>query len=308
MKSHEELVATLKSRGMVVGEFTLTYDGAFTGDDVDWNYKDMAHLFHMHPGVRPVLGIIEHEKAIFINLQSVLGLRLPLCMVSYHPPDGPETYFTAWLFYVLVVSTRYSNPKPGTCLIETDYSVCAPKPLFWTLPIVRWLIKRNYRWLMEGDAPMRNRRAELRARGYTFRRAGDRYSFLESLKLGQTNVVPPAAAVTLPTTEVNIDTDLLAGGEVLLGDDGHLGLRLVRNGDRILAFPRLCDHEGASLDGRPCTNSHIQCPWHGRIVPALAELGALSAGAEETEAGPYRLVRTGSRLRIEPLEAGTRST
>jgi len=300
IKSHDELVAALKAAGVVVDAFTLASEGDYTEADAEWNYKDVPHLFYVHPNMRPVLGIVEHDKNIFISMQRILGLWLPFSVVSYHAPAQPETSFTTWLFYTLVVSVRYMHPASGTCRIETIYSVGAPKLLAWTLPIVRWLIKRNYRSLMEGDTPMRARRVDLRKRGYEFSRTGDRYSFLESLDITRSNVIPPRGAVPFPAAEIDLNDDLPPGAEVLLGDDGHLGLRLIRQGDQIMVFPRLCKHEGALLDGQICEKKRIRCPWHGRVVAPLAELNAMHPDRVERKAGWYLLKREGTVLSIEP--------
>jgi len=300
MKSHDELVAALEAAGMVARAFTITTQGPYTEEDADWNYKDVAHLFHVHPNIHPVLGIVEDDKNIFINLQEVLGMRLPLSVVSYHPATEPETSFTTWLFYVLIVSVRSAPADGETCRIETRYSLVAPKLLAWTFPLFRWFIKRNYRRLMEGDIPMRSRRVELRKRGYRFRRDGDRYSFLDSLDIARTNVIPPVKASPFETARIELDKELPSGGEILLGDDGHLGLRFIRQGDQILVFPRLCQHQGALLDGEVCTNKRLKCPWHGRIIAPLAELNAGRSEREERRAGAYLLRREGFVLSVEP--------
>lgn len=304
MKSHDEIVAALKATGMTVDQFTLESEGAFTEADADWNYKDVPHLFHVHPGVRPVLGIIEHDQFVWINMQRVFGLRAPIIVASYHAADHPETYFTTWFAFALVVSARYAQRDARTCRVEVSYSVAAPKLLAWSLPMVRWVIKRNYRWLMEADILMRGRRADLRKRGYGFDRPGERYSFLDSMEINRSNVVPPAETAPFDAVTIDVGADLPPGTEILFGDDGHLGLRLIRQGDRILVFPRLCSHEGASLDGRACENERIKCPWHGRVIAPLAMLHATRPEREERTVGAYRLRREDGMLRIEPGAEG----
>ena len=126
MKSHDDLVAALKAAGMVANAFTITSQGPFTEEDADWNYKDVPHLAHVHPNMHPVLGIVEDDKNIFINLQKIFGARLPLSVVSYHPATEPETSFTTWLFYVLIVSVRSAQADAVTCCIETRYSLVGP--------------------------------------------------------------------------------------------------------------------------------------------------------------------------------------
>lgn len=306
MASHDELVRTLKATGMTVDTFIVECQGAFTEADADWNYKDVAHHFHVHGGIRPILGIVEHDKNVFINLKKVLGYWLPRSVVSYHAPLDPETSFTTWLFYALVTSTRFAQTNADTCRIETTHSVCAPKLLAWSLPFVRRLINRNYRLLMEGDIPMRERRVELRRRGYRFARSGERHSFLESLKISSSNVVFPAQAAPFNAVMVDLETDLPPGAEILLGDNGHLGLRLIRQGDRIFAFARMCTHEGALLDGQTCMNGFLKCPCHGRMHAPIVELNAREPEREECQTDAYRLTREGSVLSIEPCGDATR--
>jgi len=300
MKSQQELVAALKAEGMVFRSFTLRSEGRYAAADAEWNYKDVLHLFHVHHRMRPVLGIIEDDKEIFLNLQTVLGLRLPLSIVSYHPAGQPGTSYMSWLFYVLTITTRYSEPSAGICRIEATYMVGAPKLLAWTLPVIRWLIKRNHRVLAADDDPVRERRMELRRRGYDFQRSGKHYTFLETMDLTKNNVIPPAGAAPFSVPEVKIERDLPPGREFLVGDDGHFGLRLIRQNDRILVFPRMCRHEGASLDRLKCENGRLICPWHRRVIAPLAQLHAFDPKFEEHRAGAYIIARNGTSLSVRP--------
>ena len=77
---------------------------------------------------------------------------------------------------------------------------------------------------------------------------------------------------------------LSSDGEYLHGRDDHLGIQIVRSGTMISVYPRLCPHEGASLDKKNfwvCSRTReiprsgqkghkIMCPWHGRLFEPMA--------------------------------------
>lgn len=301
MRSKEALKTELETAGLVFDEFDIHLEGPYTASDADWNYKDVPHLSFMHPGVRPTLGIVTDDTMITINMQKLLGLWLPMTVVNYHPEGKPQTYFTTWLFFALIVSTSYTQLEPLRCRVTTQYAVGAPWLLSWALPIIRFLLRRNNDWLMEGDIPMRKRRGELRARGYGFTRMNDEhYTFAETMNIGRSNVTIPATLAPPPQISVDLSAPT-ASGQYLVGDDGLYGLRLVRDKDRVMVFPRMCPHEGACLDDRPCEDGRIKCEWHGRIFTPLAEFDLSVDHAETREAGPFQITRTGSTLSFVPI-------
>jgi nitrite reductase/ring-hydroxylating ferredoxin subunit len=303
MRSKEALKSELQSAGLVFDEFSIHLEGPYTSSDADWNYKDVPHLSYMHPGVRPVLGIVNDDTMITINMQKLLGLWLPMAVVNYHPNGQPQTYFTTWFFFVLMVTTQYEQLEPLRCRVTTNYSVGGPWLLSWVLPVIRFLLKRNNSWLMEGDIPMRTRRGELRARGYQFSRPpNETYTFAETVNVSKSNVAPPPQAPASART-INLDTDLTSDGQYLFGDDGHLGLRILRQGDRVMVFPRMCPHEGASLDNRPCKDGRITCEWHGRVFSPIAQFDLSKGEAESKTLGAYDLSRAGRVITISPRVA-----
>jgi hypothetical protein len=304
MRSKESLKSELQATGLVFDEFSISLEGPYTTADADWNYKDVPHLAFMHPGIRPVLGIVEDDAMITINMQKLLGLWLPMAVVNYHPTGQPQTYFTTWFFFVLIVTTDYEQLEPLRCRVTTRYAVGGPRLLAWLLPVIRFLLKRNNSWLMQGDTPMRTRRGELRARGYTFshRRSGS-YSFAETMDVGRSNVAPPADARPAPAETIDLGAQLGADGQYLFGDSGHLGLRLLRQGDRLMVFPRMCPHEGSCLDNRPCEKGRIRCEWHGRVFAPLAEFDLSAATPQTRTAGAYDVSLSGTAVTISPRPA-----
>ena len=143
--------------------------------------------------------------------------------------------------------------------------------------IVHKVLARNYKVLMEADTPMRLRRGALRARGYKF--AGDEtgHGFIETINLQTVGVVPPPSAQ--PFSWVS-ELEQLPQGSTFVGTDDVGGVRVVRQQDKVLVFPRVCLHAGASLDDAKIEGDCIICPWHGRRIGPLANV---VVGDVETE-------------------------
>lgn len=275
----DQIIASLKKEGLTFSDFTLTHEGEYAIDDADWNYKDVPHLHYIHNLVEAIFTTMNDDIITTINVQKVLGLRLPLCVINYQSAKNEQTYYTTWLFFVLIVQTRYEAIEPNKTRVITNYNIGSPWLLKWCTPVIRFLIKRNYKDLMSGDIPMRERRGNLRKWGYTFKKDGESYSFPKTMEILKENVIPPANR-SLATLAINLADVLNQDGEYFYGRDDHLGFRLVRQGNLLNVFPRMCSHEGASLDKSPCVNMSLKCPWHGRLNMALATFD-LSAQHEQ---------------------------
>ena len=304
MKSKDSLKSELEAAGLVFDEFSISVEGPYTTSDADWNYKDVPHLSYMHPGVKPVLGIVDDSTMITINMQKLFGLWLPMAVVNYQPVGQPQTYFTTWFFFVLIVTTGYEQVGPLRCRVTSHYAVGGPRLLSWVLPIIRFVLKRNNAWLMEGDIPMRTRRGDLRARGYSFsRRRDEPYTFAETMDVGRSNVSPPPGSTPPSGATIDLASQLSRDGQYLFGDNGYFGLRLLRQGDRLMVFPRMCPHEGSCLDDRPCVDGRIKCAWHGRVFAPLAEFDLAGGTPETKNAGAYEINLAGTVATISPRAA-----
>ena len=75
---------------------------------------------------------------------------------------------------------------------------------------------------------------------------------------------------------------------IFLGEDDHLGLQIKITSNTIRIFPRLCPHQGGSLDNCSINDFSIACPWHGRKFKALCSI--LHNGKKQTYLGPYHKV------------------
>ena len=61
-------------------------------------------------------------------------------------------------------------------------------------------------------------------------------------------------------------------GETLIGNDCIFGVRVWRDHDRLLFFPRICMHAGAPLDNAQIDMGKLACPWHGKMIEPFAEI------------------------------------
>ncbi|MDX2100485.1 MAG: Rieske 2Fe-2S domain-containing protein, partial [Leptolyngbyaceae cyanobacterium bins.59] len=78
---------------------------------------------------------------------------------------------------------------------------------------------------------------------------------------------------------------------LLVHHNDHWGLRIVRSGDQLLFFPRVCLHEGACLDQAAIRQERILCPWHGRAMQPIAmiHLSRQADGMQVTEVEHHRI-------------------
>lgn len=260
--SRTELVRQLQGEGLKFSELVLASEGEYAADDSDWNYKDVPHLHHVHELAEAYPALIGDDIICNINMQNILGVWFPVALVNYEYAKYHQVYFTTLLFFVLVIETRSEEFAPLKTRVTTTYSIGAPKWLAFAAPVIKWLIRRNYKNLMSSDIPMRERRGQLRKLGYVMRKKSDSYSFIETVDISGTNIAPPEGRDR--KVICNYVTALATQNDVLVGDTGLLGFRLLRNGEEVTILPRTCPHEGACVENADFSKGAVRCPWHGR--------------------------------------------
>ena len=288
--SKHHIIEKLSKEGLVFSEFALTDEGEYAIDDADWNYKDIPHLHHIHELVEAYPTTLQDDLITSLNIQKVLGIKTPLSVVNYQSGTNEQTYYTTWFFFILIVRTHYEKLTANRTRVVTTYNIGSPPILKWCTPLIRFLIRKNYRNLMSGDIPMRHRRGELRSWGYTFRKKGESYTFPETTEILQKNVILPQPAQN-PTT-IDILNTLPHNGEYLVGRSDHMGVRLSREANRLDIYPRMCPHEGALLDHEKCVNRKVKCPWHGRLHSPMASFEIDSKNEQTHLAEKYNLSLT----------------
>ena len=299
--SKTQLISSLQKQGLHFQEFSLTHEGEYTTEDADWNYKDVPHLHHIHHLVEATAAIIEDDLIASITVQKVLGIKMPLAVVNYESGKNEQTYYTTSFFFALIILTRYEKISESRTRVITTYSVGSSRWLEWCFPFLRFLIKRNYKDLMSGDIPMRERRGQLRKWGYTFYKEGESYSFPKTMEILKSNVIPPLGEPRQTTIVIN--QVLPRDGEYFHGRDDHFGMRLVSQKGELTIFPRLCPHEGASLDHGMCVDKKVKCPWHGRLHAPLATFDLNDTNNQTIKTAKFKFSLSNNILTV--LEVGT---
>jgi nitrite reductase/ring-hydroxylating ferredoxin subunit len=284
-RTQDEIVSALQTEGVRFRTFECVNEGDYAADDAAWNYMDIPHLKFVHKQVDGVLTVAADALTASIFFQRIPFLRLPLCVFIYQSASNAITYYTSFSIYLVIIQTTWEPLGDVRTRVTTRYAIGWTGWLAgWGFPLIRRLLERNYRILMNEDLPMRIQRGNLRKRGYGFRMTGDVPSFIESRKIMQQNVVTPDQNVIVPKeisswgqAEVRFET--LGDGEVrFIGDANHVGLSVRRVSTAVHVYPRLCPHEGADLDNtvklsvREAVSSNdcaVLCPWHGRKFRAI---------------------------------------
>jgi nitrite reductase/ring-hydroxylating ferredoxin subunit len=292
-----EIVAKLETQGMHFRDFTIERDSPACVDDWDWNQRDVPHVALVHGGFHVVPLMVGDDACTAVSMQRVLGLRLPLVLAIHHLSRHERVYVAALGPFVVVVEARLAARGPSGTLVTVRYSIGAGWVLLPVLPLIELSMRRNFDQVWAEDVPLQRRRSELRSWGYSFVADREGASYRASMNMTAERVTPPAIvaeAASIPLASLGED------GEARCGRDDHLGLRLVRQGARLLVFPRMCMHEGASLDRCPIEGDAIRCSWHGRKARPLATFDIASPAAQEATTPHHRLRFDGAELSVAP--------
>jgi nitrite reductase/ring-hydroxylating ferredoxin subunit len=271
------MIQGLSAEGMVFSSSEQFHTGQYAPADAEWNYKDVPHLKEIHNQVEGIPGAITSEYWVGFFMQKIGPVQVPITVFNYGADPLSNVYFGAVGPFALIISTNWQDNGNSTTTVVTQYNLGSARYLRWIHGIVHKVLARNYKVLMEADIPMRLRRGDLRARGYKF--AGDEtgHGFLETINLQTVGVVPPSSAQ--PFSWVG-EVDAIPQGSTFGGTDDVGGVRIVRQQDKLLVFPRVCLHAGASLDDAKIDGDCIICPWHGKRIAPLANV---VVGEVETE-------------------------
>ena len=316
-RDQDEIVSMLRAEGVTFRFIECVSEGDYAPEDAAWNYMDIPHLTYVHKQVDGCLTLAGDAVCASVLFQKVPFFRLPLSVLIYQTAPNAITYYTSYSFFLLVIQTTWESIGDIRTRVTTRYAIG------WThwlvglgYPLIKWLIKRNYRILMQEDLPMRAQRGALRKRGYDFKMNGQVPSFIDSRKIMQQNVLTPEHNVVAPATvplweprTVRYD-DLHDGEPVFIGTDDHMGLSILKQGATVHVYPRLCSHEGANLDaavkacGSPSVSTSgsctIQCPWHGRkLRPILTVALPAVASTYETDWHSYEAAAGGLTVRCK---------
>ena len=268
-RTAESMIEGLKAQGYVFSKSTKVLEGKFEPADAEWNYKDVPHLKEIHDLVEGVPGAIEQSYWAGFFVQKIGPFRIPISVFNYAPDRTSNIYFSSVGPFALVIQSNWVSTATLMTKVTTEYNLGSLPFFRFAHRVIHRLLGRNYQLLMEADMPMRLRRGDLRARGYQFLGDSDGNGFLESINLVSKRVLAPSNA---PVVNWTGDISSVTEGSTLIGSDDVSGIRIIRSGDSITFFPRICMHEGAKLDDAEMINDCLVCPWHGRSVKAVGKV------------------------------------
>ena len=269
--------------------------------DVEFNYKDLAHLKVVHNTFDIVYSHIGEDIQGCVVMQKLFGMSFPLTHVSLQLGKNHLFFHDSFLNILLTSEVTTEALPDHRVRTKTTYGVGAPRLLLPLIfPILKRLLTRNYHTLMEGDVPMRDRRGELRRWGLQLPKTS--YAFSETLDLRVQHVfpadkveVPEPVSIPLPAVPSDVP--------VLVGRSDQYGVQVFRRADAIEVFPRLCPHEGACLDQQTLKGDRaISCRWHGRRFGPLLKI-ALPAQPAEYRGPFHSFIVSADELRIVPISA-----
>lgn len=284
--------------------FGLSIESGGTDIDIEFNYKDLAHLEVVHNTFNVYYSYISADVCAGILLQKLFGLSFPLTHVSIQLGKN-RLFFHNSIFNIIMTSEVVIEPLPDLrVLVKTRYGIGAPRLLLpFVFPLLRRLLTRNFHTLMAGDIPMRNRRGEIRSWGTRIGKPS--YGFNETLDIRQQHVFPPdddreSYAIGVPLASIS------SSPPILVGKSNHLGLQIFRKDRFIEVYPRMCPHEGACLDREKLDDPRgLACRWHGRLFRPVLRFPVDQESGEFVSSLHRYVIATGT-LRIETLPVGER--
>jgi hypothetical protein len=303
--SQAEFAASFARTNYRFKYFELVLESGGDPIDVEFNYKDLAHLKVVHNTFDIFYSHIGDDVQSCVVMQKLFGLNFPLTHMALQLGKNHLFFHDSFLNILLTSEVITEALSDHHVRVKTIYGIGAPKLLLPLIfPVLKRLLTRNYHILMEGDAPMRNRRGELRRWGVRLPKTS--YSFPETLDIRPQHVfssdkveVPEPASIVLSSVPTDVP--------LMIGRSDHYGVQIVRRVDAIEIFPRMCPHEGACLDQKTFKGQGaISCGWHGRRIGPVLRIALPAQPAEYL--GPFhRFVVTGDELRIVPIPTDDRT-
>jgi nitrite reductase/ring-hydroxylating ferredoxin subunit len=265
----ENIVEKIKSSGYFFTDFTMIEEGNFSMEDADWNYRDLLHIPFWHKFDYTV-ALAEDNHCTAFWMKNFLGFTLPMMLLAYRPTPSSHSAMTAFFFVVVVSHDTFEKISPRRTRTISRYSIGVPRWLRFINPLLVLYFKSSCKSLVKEDIPIRERRCELRELGYSFLSDDLNSGFEKSMNLNLKNVIPPIDLPEEREFELPLEDIFKTSNTYYLGRDDIYGLRLVRNNGYLHVFPRMCDHEGMSLDSSNCIKNRIRCPIHGKSFSPLA--------------------------------------
>ena len=239
-----------KSMSITHGEYNLPVSCSVS--DLDWNYLDQEHRPWIHHTYLESLRVsATPDTQLSINKMRIFGI--PIFVQVTDMRVAPSVYYQSMTLFGVIYLHTLTFSLPG--LMRGEWYILS-HPIFkpFHYYIDRRMRKMNLIQNAE-DVPVRDRRTELRKRGYGFIENPD---FITA-NLKTNNVKYPPLEKPFRTSLSGLElkkthTVSVGAVDLLIRPDGD-GRYSVWNG--------VCPHEGGALASGKICGDDIQCPWHG---------------------------------------------
>lgn len=289
--------------GTVLSHSGLEFECDGYLEDSEWGVFDLTHRVYVHHTYDNFIPLISSKD---VSILVTRFGKLPLFFQVMTTRIARGLYYQSFsVFGILychqIVRLRQEGEKTR---VNIDWYLVSHW-LFKFLHVpFNWRLRKLQLIQYGEDAPLRERRLELRKRGLTF--VTDSPDFLNANDLGDHVILPPQ------TWPLRAKLPKMAVGQTTHVQVGPFELLLRRDADGLMAWPGLCPHEGAKLEASHVCDDQLFCPWHGRkFRPAKLRPGGdgllrylgltirwhddeLVATPEERSAAPLRPLQSAS--------------
>jgi nitrite reductase/ring-hydroxylating ferredoxin subunit len=241
-------------RGVVISYGCYEVPVNCTVDDLDWNHMDQNHRPWIHGTYEKVCRVASGpDFQLSIAQFKLFGLPLLIQVTDLRLERG--LFYQCYSLFNAIQIHAVIRSLPGK--MSGERFIVS----HWAFKFLHSFINRKLQRLNEiqneEDRPMRERRAELRSLGYTFK--PDERNFVTA------NV--DSHQVRFPKVgDQKVSLSTLVSGELNSVRVGSVDF-LIRpeSGNSFSIWMATCPHEGGPLaSGRFCEKENeIQCPWHG---------------------------------------------
>lgn len=262
--------------------------------DLAWNHIDQFHRTPIHGTYSKAVRFFRsRNSAASLTVVPFPLFRFPLLVTVNDIQLGEGLYYQTFTLFNLLHVHMINRiiPQGLKSLEELDWFVVSHRLFkFLHAPVTRRFAK-IMQFQSEQDVPIRIRRADLRAKGYSF--DTDKPDLLNSNSV-RDGVIPPEAQ------ELRVSLQGLAAGKVQKVGEANLELVVLKQETgELLVWPEVCPHQGGPLAQGKLCGAQLECPWHGFRFSGVR----LSQSNPEGQSGFYAYRLAGHDLFVRRMNS-----
>tara|TARA_B100000965_G_scaffold406839_1_gene449438 strand:- start:3265 stop:4263 length:999 start_codon:yes stop_codon:yes gene_type:complete len=248
----EQIINTGKQLGFKYKSFTFSIKGRYKSSDALFNHRDIPHFNHLHQNLAGGYGnegVYYGDVVSFIRYFKFFLISFPI--LTLMKDDGKnrvlETY-SFFCFQFLKLNEEIDLPESGCESKITYYIGCKHEILLNIfLPFFKKMFKKSFNDYKNDDHPFLNRRADLRAKGFSFNKDDiSNFTYEDCLNIKSQNCFFDYKSMLSEKISVNIN-DIKENELKIVNDINILSFQFYRDKNLIKIYPVVCPHEGGYL-------------------------------------------------------------